>query len=106
MPVLRKWMNKRGMRMKCEKCNGTKWLVYYDDVRVKYDTTMTSVVEYPEDVGGYNWKYTDVGIAAEDVPVEIDTAYSGVVVSCLKCGWEAEPDTEEALEEWLANEKE
>lgn len=91
---------------KCDKCGSTQWLVSYDDVEVTYQTRMTSVVENPEEIGDYDWQFTEIDISSEDVPTNIDATYSGVVVCCYKCGWEVEPDTEEALEEWLANEDE
>lgn len=89
---------------KCEKCGSNKWLVTYDGAEVTYETSMTTVVEEPEDVGDYDWQHTDIEINAEDVPTTIDAGFAAVVVCCYRCGWEVEPDTEEALEEWLANE--
>ena len=89
---------------KCEKCGSSKWLVAYDGVEVTYETRMTTVVKEPGDVSDYDWQYTDIEINAEDIPTTIDTGFAAVVVCCSKCGWEVEPDTEEALEEWLTNE--
>lgn len=89
---------------KCEKCGHGEWFVQYDSVQVVCETSMFCVVKDPEDVGDYEDASLD--ITSENVPSEIDTTYSGIVVSCDKCGWEIEPDTEEALSEWLANEDE
>lgn len=88
---------------KCKQCGHSKWLVYYDSVEVTFETQMTTLVEEPTDVGTY--EAMDLAIMSEDLPTTIDTTLSGIVVSCQRCGWEVEPDTEEALEEWLANEE-